>query len=208
MNADSAPADSQHISDTENESEETIPKLVFQCEGCKIIVGDSMAFSCSTEKLRSITLAKACNVTHSNYIITAKDGSDVGCSYVKFFCSNCDAELGKFYCTTSAEYDPLRDKFTFSTDKLTSYELGKNQLGKLPEKQDLREFADGRQEGGAAGGEGVAVSKAKFEAEIFNVEKVLLSLVQRTEALEARSAEMEAAIFAGGAGARKRSVPF
>jgi len=199
-------SDDLNHSDTDNDAEETIPKLVFQCESCKIIVGDSMAFSCSTEKLKSITLEKACNVTHSNYIITAKDGSDVGCSYVKFFCSNCDVELGKFYCTTSSEYDPLRDKFTFGTDKLTSYELGKNQLGKLPEKQELRNVQGEGAQVGTGTGE-AAVSKAKFEEEIFNVEKVLLNLVQRMEALETRSTEMEGALLAGGT-TRKRSVPF
>ena len=124
---------------TEGENTEDITApLVFQCQQCKVIVGDSMSFSYSTEKLNSISLEKACNVTHANFIITAKEGHDVGCSYVKFFCNNCDNELGKFYCTTSSEYDPLRDKFTFSIDKITSYELGKNQLGKVPDKDSLK----------------------------------------------------------------------
>ena len=113
------------MNDSNNSSESQITApLVFQCQNCKVIVGDSMSFSCSTQKLNSISLDKACNVTHTDYIITAKDGSDIGCSYVTFHCSVCEVELGKFYCTTSKEYDPLRDKFTFAVDKLTSYELG------------------------------------------------------------------------------------
>ncbi len=149
-----------------NEDDSIIPKMVFQCENCKNIVGDSMSFSCSTEKLKSITLLKACNVKHEDYVFTSKDGSDIGCSYVKIFCSSedCNIELGKFYVTTSTEYDPLRDKFTFETVKLTSYELGKNQLGKLPDKADIKKDR--------VNGEGSSenlVTQAKFEEEITKV---------------------------------------
>lgn len=203
------------------ETEQTIPQLVFQCAKCKIIVGDSMAFSCSSKENKSITLAKACNVTHSSYIITAKGGDDVGCSYVNFFCSNCDEELGKFYCTTSLSYDAQRDKFTFSTDQLTSYELGKNQLGKMPEKQDLKNLQQKTGPDGAssssASSAAEAVTQAHFEEEIFKIEKVLLNLVERMDTQETRSAEVDGILLMlqqqgqggqGQQGARKRSVPF
>lgn len=135
MNSEDKLVETNTDSDAEIVSD--LAPLVFQCQACRVIVGDSMSFFSSNEENQSISLEKACNVTHSNLIITSREGSDIGCSYVKLYCQ-CGVELGKFYCTTSKEYDPLRDKFTLDINNISSYELGKNQLGKIPDKKVMK----------------------------------------------------------------------
>ncbi len=42
--------------------------------------------------------------------------------------------MGRFYLTTPKALDEIREKFTLSVDNITSYQLGKAQLGKLPDQ--------------------------------------------------------------------------
>ena len=142
--------------------------LVFQCQSCRVIVGDSMSFFSSNEDNHSISLEKACNVTHSNLIITSREGDDIGCSYVKLYC-DCGIELGKFYCTTSKDYDSLRDKFTLDIHHITSYELGKNQLGKIPDKKNMNKLNNNENNNSDGNSNGNDGSNAKYDEEITKV---------------------------------------
>lgn len=80
--------------------------------------------------MQTITLTGASNISRSADVYTSKSGLDVGSTYYKFFCTSCQANLGRYYLTTSKDLDDLREKFTFTIDSIKSYELGKNKIGK------------------------------------------------------------------------------
>jgi kinetochore protein Mis18 len=185
-------SDSMGTSDAENE----MNALVFQCAGCKLIVGDSYCMHSTNEAMKSITLTAASNIRRSHDIYTSKTGLDVGSTYFSFTCSGCDGALGNYYLTTSKELDDIRERFTFFIDKVTSYELGKAEHGKMPDPQDTQRG------GGGGGGDGAGVAgdadSASVEAlreEILKIQHVLLdhgvrlSVVEQTVASKKRMRE-------------------
>jgi Yippee zinc-binding/DNA-binding /Mis18, centromere assembly len=84
--------------------------------------------------MNTMTLTAASNIQRSADVYTSKAGPDVGSTYFRFTCAECQNGLGRYYLTTSADLDSLREKFTFTVESITSYELGKSQHGKI---QDL-----------------------------------------------------------------------
>ena len=58
---------------------------------------------------------------------------DIGSTYFNFVCAHCHTIIGRYYLTTSSDLDSLREKFSFLIDEISSYELGKSQLGKIPD---------------------------------------------------------------------------
>ena len=162
--------------------------LVFSCGKCKTIVGDSFSFLTSHEEMGTITLTAASNIQRSADVYTSKTGGDVGSTYFSFTCIHCQSPLGRYYLTTSRDLDDLREKFTFTCDGISSYELGKSQHGKMPEPIVP---ADG--EAGGAGGAGsallgaeVAETVAGLNEEVFKIQHVFVGMLQRLENVEQR----------------------
>jgi hypothetical protein len=137
---DAGGAHSEEPSDGEQETAEISAPLVFSCATCRTIVGDSFSILKINENLGSITLNSASNIRRSTNVFTSKDGPDIGSTYMQFFCNKCDAAIGRYYLTTSPHIDFLRGKFSFIVNEITSYELGKSQIGKaLPESINFTE---------------------------------------------------------------------
>lgn len=131
----SSNADKDSSSIGESISSDITGPLVFSCSSCKTIVGDSYAFICSNESLKSITLSAANNIERSADVYTSKGGYDIGSTYFSFACSVCHASIGRYYLTTSKDLDQIREKFTFAIDNISSYEVGKSKFGKMPEPE-------------------------------------------------------------------------
>ena len=81
--------------------------------------------------MQTITLTAASGIQRSADVYTSKAGPDVGSTYFRFTCASCQNPLGRYYLTTSRDLDNLREKFTFTIESITSYELGKPQHGKI-----------------------------------------------------------------------------
>mmetsp|Transcript_31610 Transcript_31610/g.30145 ORF Transcript_31610/g.30145 Transcript_31610/m.30145 type:complete len:280 (+) Transcript_31610:249-1088(+) len=81
--------------------------------------------------MQTITLTAASGIQRSADVYTSKAGSDVGSTFFRFTCVECQNTLGRYYLTTSKDLDDLREKFTFTIDSINSYELGKSQHGKI-----------------------------------------------------------------------------
>ncbi|KAI8498514.1 hypothetical protein Bbelb_237160 [Branchiostoma belcheri] len=106
---------------------------VFQCQGCREILADSLALndpltgpracwemSCLsfTAVSESVTVGEDLTTTNN------KADKDYGCFYLVLSCSRCESEIGKMYKATLPEFDSLRNLFVISMDKVTNYDLG------------------------------------------------------------------------------------
>lgn len=118
-------------SDPSFDSTQVQGPLVFSCIQCKCIMGDSYSIVASNEALGVIVLSAASNIQRCQEVYTSKSGPDVGSTYFTFMCVTCKAAVGKFYLTTSKDLDELREKFSFAVDSISSYELGRSQVGKV-----------------------------------------------------------------------------
>jgi kinetochore protein Mis18 len=107
------------------EESEVIAPLVFQCIGCRTIVGDSFSVVNIDASTQLVTLAAAENVQRNKGICTSKEGPDVGSTFYRFSCKSCNASLGRYYLTTSKDLDLLREHFSFEVNAVSSYQLGK-----------------------------------------------------------------------------------
>jgi len=169
--------------------------LVFQCASCKLIVGDSYGMHSSNESRRTITLTCASNIRRSHDIFTSKAGDDVGSTYFSFTCSGCDGPLGNYYLTTSKDLDDIRERFTFSIDNVTSYELGKAEHGKMPEPKDMSFHGSNDASSSGNNDEAPGLSVAEMREEILKIQHVLLdhgvrlSIVEQTVVGKKRSRE-------------------
>jgi hypothetical protein len=98
--------------------------VVFNCSKCNTIIGDSFSLVAMNETVKTITLMAASNVEITAQLFTSRIGFDEGCTYFCLSCYNCQSVLGKYYVTSSEDLDSLREKFTFNSDQIRSYELG------------------------------------------------------------------------------------
>ena len=137
MNSFLAMSSDQAAVSNDDEASPVSGPLVFSCGKCRTIVGDSFSFLCSNEEEKTITLAAASNVKRGAHIFTSYNTLDEGNSYFDVNCldAGCKEKLGRYYVTTSKELDHVREKFTFSVDAITSYELGKAQFGHTPDAE-------------------------------------------------------------------------
>ena len=156
--------------------------LVFSCSKCKTIVGDSYSFLTSSEEMGTITLTAASNIQRSADVYTSKAGGDVGSTYFSFTCLSCQAQLGRYYLTTSRDLDELREKFTFTCDGTSSYELGKSQHGKMPEPVPLPDA----QEGAGASAAATSADLTELSNEVLKIQHVFFGMITRLEAVEQR----------------------
>lgn len=185
------PKNVEEKSDTEEAEVAISGPLCFSCSKCRTIVGDSFSFLTSNEEAQTITLTASSNIQRSADVYTSKSGFDVGSTYFKFTCSNCQELIGRYYLTTSKDLDELREKFTFSVSKIQSYELGKAQHGKMPEPVAEDGQEGGNAEGAGSGDGGGADSGIKdavdgLQKEVLKVQHVLVGVLERIEKVEAR----------------------
>jgi len=83
--------------------------LVFQCKSCRCILGDSFAFASSDEGLMTLTLMAASdNVQVETELATSNEGKDLGSSFRKLRCKNCQSVVGRMYISTPRLLDHLR----------------------------------------------------------------------------------------------------
>eukprot|EP00041_Stephanoeca_diplocostata_P009373 m.144356 g.144356 ORF g.144356 m.144356 type:complete len:198 (+) comp17710_c0_seq2:86-679(+) len=114
-------------------AEEIRAPLVFMCQGCSSIVGDSFAWVCSDESSNSLTLHAVpdsvrvmCNEdTGDEELHTSRDRRDFGSTFAQLQCCKCDDVLGKLYRSTPRRLDTVRDMYTLDVSKIISYELGR-----------------------------------------------------------------------------------
>lgn len=98
--------------------------IVFQCGACRAIIGDtSCDFNMDLDN-KTLSLRGACGVTTQKEVLLSKSGMDVGCTYRKINCTECNQHLGKMYTSTTAPMDSRRSTFTFELKALASYQLG------------------------------------------------------------------------------------
>jgi len=171
------------MNSSQEEGEGPSGPLVFSCSKCKTIVGDSFSFLTSKEELNSITLTGASNIQRSADVYTSKTGGDVGSTYFSFTCINCQSLLGRYYLTTSRDLDDLREKFTFTCDGISSYELGKSQHGKMPDPIPVDNSSSAAAHGA---GSDIASTVTELNQEVFKIQHVFVGMLQRLEQVEYR----------------------
>lgn len=111
------------MENTQDNNEITGP-VVFQCETCRCILGDSMTFISANDVLETITLSNVQNVKQLDETNTSKKEHDFGSTFHELLCLSCQASLGKVYLTTARHLDSIRDLFTLDTKSITSYQVG------------------------------------------------------------------------------------
>ena len=184
--------------------------IVFCCIKCHVIVGDTYALLKTSPEMKAITLTGASRVSRSADVYTSKGGPDVGSTYFRFNCSNCQAVLGRYYLTTARDLDELREKFTFTVDAVESYELGKAQFGKAETVPEAASSTDplvsdavgaGAEVAEGAGGSARAAPAAGglvrggedaegLEADILKIQHVMMNLAERLEYQEQSTAQL------------------
>lgn len=110
--------------------------LVFQCRGCRSILGDSLTWVAAEETIQAIALKGTPDPTRTRWWLmsaravapgvkvlsefdTARSGADAGSSFMPLACNFCDVRVGRVYQTTPQTLDHLRQQFTLHTDKIT-----------------------------------------------------------------------------------------
>ncbi|XP_077597373.1 protein Mis18-alpha [Stigmatopora nigra] len=129
------------------ESENDDAPLVFICEKCKLLVGDSFSWEGSDDEQNHIHLKRV-----TNNVLLSKDtrlhqvGKGVPCVIVDLVCRGCQSVLGMMYKSTPKSMDHKRFTFCFSVAKIDSYVLGSaNQMlleegpGQQPVTLEFRE---------------------------------------------------------------------
>lgn len=112
--------------------------LVFSCKTCRSIVGDSLSFVCSHDRMRTITLSGVSNkVAPEQAFHTSSNHIDKGATYCNLLCVECVHAIGKVYQTTPRSLDSLREKYTFYLDNLDSYQLGAVSMGSSSSVADM-----------------------------------------------------------------------
>eukprot|EP01038_Epipyxis_sp_PR26KG_P010716 gene10716-14389_t len=168
--------------------QEVSAPLVFQCNQCKSIVGDTFAFCATDEPSRTITLSAASNISRTADLFTSRSGYDEGSTYFCYNCSICHNLLGKYYVTTSKDLDLLREKFTFNIDSIRSYQLGKHQHGQLPDP----EIVDINPSDEVQSSTIPMINVANAETDILKIQQVVIDLAERLSAVEHQLAAIHA----------------
>ncbi|ESO88494.1 hypothetical protein LOTGIDRAFT_234549 [Lottia gigantea] len=99
--------------------------IVFQCENCRTIIGDSFASVSSNSTLKMVTLDRVTKkVRIRDKLVSSSHTTDLGSSYNPLACETCNSDLGRIYRTTTIHLDELRDKFSLYVDRLSCYQIG------------------------------------------------------------------------------------
>ncbi|XP_025077120.1 protein Mis18-alpha-like [Pomacea canaliculata] len=99
--------------------------IVFQCESCRSILGDSTKWLAAYEALEAFTLSAVTNNVSCGEVLHHSDSvHDAGSSYHLLICQLCKTEIGRYYVTTPRQLDHLRGNFTLYVAMVTRYQLG------------------------------------------------------------------------------------
>eukprot|EP00762_Andalucia_godoyi_P000477 ANDGO_03088.mRNA.1 Kinetochore protein mis18 len=114
-------------------ADETIANpLVFQCEKCRVILGDTFSLVTADGEMQMVCLELASPhvvVDKDAFLVSPASARDAGSTFHILKCASCKAVLGRQYKTTDAAMDPWRGKFALSTKSISSYQLGKGSQG-------------------------------------------------------------------------------
>ncbi|KAK6168477.1 hypothetical protein SNE40_021001 [Patella caerulea] len=103
--------------------------MVFQCENCRTVVGDTICPVIANNSLRLITLDKVTNkVRIREKLISSSSSADLGSSYNPLICETCNSDLGRIYRTTTFQLDDLRNKYSLYIDRLSFYRLDSGEM--------------------------------------------------------------------------------
>ena len=98
---------------------------VFQCINCLTIISDNRY--CIDNFNDLYLIFDACsNYEFSNEIFTSDQEIDLGCAYSLLICNKCHTSIGKWYTSTSSQFDHLRNKFILDINQIVSYNLNQN----------------------------------------------------------------------------------
>ncbi|XP_066284045.1 uncharacterized protein [Branchiostoma lanceolatum] len=172
--------------------------VVFQCQRCREILADSLAFidplkgpKASVEMgyvsfsavTESVTIGKDTSSTK-------KTDKDYGCFYLPLSCSGCGSVIGKMYTSTPREFDALRDAYTININKVTNYSLGSGHS--IPQSNQ-----------GA-----IVTAKDMIDNEMSKVRQVVVTLSERVTFLEqVMKEEVEPDLEEHPLPAEKKQVP-
>eukprot|EP01117_Protostelium_nocturnum_P003749 TRINITY_DN1501_c0_g1_i5.p1 TRINITY_DN1501_c0_g1~~TRINITY_DN1501_c0_g1_i5.p1 ORF type:complete len:217 (+),score=29.52 TRINITY_DN1501_c0_g1_i5:83-652(+) len=165
--------------------------LVFQCESCLTIVGDSQSFVIALDKLNIICLQKASCVGIETVVhFSMEAGCDIGCSFNDISCSMCKTIIGRRYLSTNAELDSIRNLFSFYVCKVLTYYVGSNQMEAnlhppfdlIPTFQSYREQSDRVYM--------IQMMSLGFKDMIHDLRKEISSLKERNEFLSTKIEEI------------------
>ncbi|XP_077449067.1 protein Mis18-alpha [Stigmatopora argus] len=109
------------VAETDNED----APLVFICEKCKLLVGDSLSWEGSDDEQNHIHLKRVTNnVLVSKGTRLHQVGKGVPCVIVDLVCRGCQSVLGMMYKSTPKSMDHKRFTHCFIVAKIDSYMLG------------------------------------------------------------------------------------
>ncbi|CCI43941.1 hypothetical protein ABG067_004416 [Albugo candida] len=125
--------------DARKSNDERSFPVIFQCNKCRSILGDSFSFVCSSKKLSTLTLDAVTNVVIKEYTKTSQQGIDIGSSFRDVFCRKCKMLIGQYYLTTPRELDDIRNCYSLFTKSIASYQLGHPHRMRSQRRQDQDE---------------------------------------------------------------------
>lgn len=174
------------------------PPVVVFCGGCRAPLGDTLAFGACHVGLRVLALTGASNVTVDSRAGAAPpDALDAGSTAFAVRCARCQRAVGRRYEHTPEALAPLRGLLSFDHAATESYQLG------APEVLATAAAAPAEQPvavpPGTSGAEPLAERVASLEAQLVQVENMLLLYNERFEQLEAAQAHREK----GGSAAKR-----
>ncbi|XP_025105081.1 protein Mis18-alpha-like isoform X2 [Pomacea canaliculata] len=99
--------------------------IVFQCESCHSILGDSTYWLAACEALEAFTLSAVTdNVSRGEVLHHSGSVHDAGSAYYLLSCRRCKKKIGRYYVTTPQQLDYLRGNFTIDVAGVTGYRFG------------------------------------------------------------------------------------
>ena len=171
-----------------------VAPLVFQCNSCMSIVGDTFSFIEADKDRGLVTLSHTSNVSQSVQIKRLDDGS----TFNEIKCARCSVKLGRVYLSAPKGFEHLRGMVTLANSSIRTYELGVNdgRGGDNPQPSWREMVACGPRIFGLGGPAGPMAKrqrkieswcKSQFQssaAELVKVKNMILVLNERLTAVE------------------------
>nr|XP_028579129.1 protein Mis18-beta isoform X1 [Podarcis muralis] len=97
--------------------------VLYQCRGCRSVLGDSLHLCAQEEKLRLLVCFKVTNdVVVEDNLMVCIEGDLKGCTYNMLYCRECKAGIGfRLYCSKPLAH--LRGFFCLLKDNIICYLL-------------------------------------------------------------------------------------
>ncbi|NXN18871.1 MS18B protein, partial [Indicator maculatus] len=99
---------------------------VFQCRGCRAVLGDSLHLCAQEPQLDVLVCFKVTNgVTCEDSLMIGLEGALLGCAYYSLSCQSCGSTLGFVLYSTARHLACLRGFFCLFKDSILCYLLKK-----------------------------------------------------------------------------------